>query len=247
MKKILFAENDLVLADLISKKLASEGLDVFNAFDGRQALQKLKEEIPDLFLIDIDIPILNGLEILSEKNNDQITAKIPTIMIIDAGKTSFSEDKAIKLKINYFLDKNNIDLEILSEKIKYILQNRGKAGKVLIIEDEAILEALLAKKMEKSGFEVYQADSGETGVRIAKKINPDIVLLDLMLPGKDGFSVINDIKEVCIPAPPILIISNLSEKSDIDKALSMGAAGYFVKANVDLRDLTEKVTSFIRR
>lgn len=117
---------------------------------------------------------------------------------------------------------------------------------VLIIEDERFLCNLLVKKFENGGFQVIGALDGETGLKEVRERIPDVILLDLLLPGIDGFEVLRRLKkDEELRRIPVIIISNLSDKRDIEKAHKGGAAAYLVKADFSPQDILDKVRQFI--
>jgi len=245
MEKILVAEDNQDLMVLITKKLELSGFSVIAATDGQQALARLKE-MPDLLLLDIGMPVMNGLQVLVEKDKDPEIRNIPTIIISNSGD-QFDLRTAKRLGVEDCLVKVDFDPDELVEKTNSILKKIAAAGKVLVVEDEMLLRTLLIKKLKNCGFNVYEANAGESGVAMAQKIKPDLVLLDLMLPGLNGFDVLKAIQETCDPAPAVMIISNLSEKVEMDKALALGAVEYFVKAHIDLDDLANKVIAWTQK
>ncbi len=114
--------------------------------------------------------------------------------------------------------------------------------KILIVEDEMVLSKVLKEKFEHSSFECAVAPDGELAVSTAKTFRPDIIVLDLVLPKKNGFTVLKEIKEdPNIKQTPIIVVSNLGEDSDIKRALSLGAADYFVKSQHPINEIVEKV------
>lgn len=114
--------------------------------------------------------------------------------------------------------------------------------KVLIIEDETALARVLQEKFEWEKYEVKTAPNGEDGEELIKSFRPDIVLLDLILPRKSGFDVLDAMKKDPEVADiPVIILSNLGEDSDIKKAIQMGASDYFVKAQHPISEVVEKV------
>lgn len=118
--------------------------------------------------------------------------------------------------------------------------------KILIVEDEQVLSKVLKEKFEKSGFEVQVAGDGETAVKLAQSFIPDIIALDLVLPKKNGFTVLKEIKEDAnLKQIPVIVVSNLGEDSDIKRALSLGAADYFVKSQHPINEIVEKVRSVL--
>ncbi len=114
--------------------------------------------------------------------------------------------------------------------------------KLLIVEDDQFLRELICKKIKEQGYEVTEASDGEQGIKQIKEIKPDLVLLDLMLPGMDGFNVLEQAKkDPETSSIPIIILSNLGQKEDIDKGMSLGAEDFLVKAHFTPGDIIEKV------
>ena len=121
-----------------------------------------------------------------------------------------------------------------------------KSMKILIVEDEIVLSKVLKEKFERSGFEVEVAGDGEVAITKAKSFLPDIIVLDLVLPKKNGFVVLEEVKrDAETKLIPIIVVSNLGEDSDIKKALSLGAKDYFVKSQHPINEIVEKVKSVI--
>lgn len=120
--------------------------------------------------------------------------------------------------------------------------------KILLIEDDVFLSSLLKNRLKKEGFETIYAKDGEEAVKILSETKPDLILLDIMLPKKSGFEVMEEIRsdpQLQIQDVPIIIISNLGQPEDITKGKQLGAADYFIKAKTSIDDLIEKVKGFL--
>ncbi|OIO32928.1 MAG: hypothetical protein CO016_00805 [Candidatus Yonathbacteria bacterium CG_4_8_14_3_um_filter_46_25] len=120
---------------------------------------------------------------------------------------------------------------------------------ILVVEDDKFLRDLLVGKLFNEGFEVKSAIDSRGALDILHNANgwkPRVVLLDLILPGEDGFSVLVKIKnDENLAAIPVIILSNLGQKEDIDKAIELGAYDFMVKANFTLDEILEKVKSVL--
>lgn len=115
-------------------------------------------------------------------------------------------------------------------------------AKILMVEDEKALQQMLGELFVSEGFEVAQAYDGEAGLNMARKENPNLILLDLRLPKKDGFEVLRELKaDEKTKDIPVIVFTNLETAEDIDKALEAGATTYIVKANYGLEDIVKKV------
>lgn len=118
--------------------------------------------------------------------------------------------------------------------------------KILIIEDDSFLKNLESSKFTHEGFEVIAAtNSGEVEAAMALG-NPDIILLDLMLPDIDGFELLKKFKEdEATKAIPVIIFSNLSDDAEMKRVLDAGAADFMVKSNFTLSDVIEKINTLL--
>jgi len=116
------------------------------------------------------------------------------------------------------------------------------AKKILIIEDEKTLRFLLAQSLIAAGFQVEEAVDGEEGIKKMKENKPDLVLLDLILPTMHGFDVLIKIKkDPFLESVPVMILSNLGQKEEVDKGLELGAVDFLIKAHFSLDEIIEKV------
>jgi len=116
-------------------------------------------------------------------------------------------------------------------------------GKVLVVEDDKFLRELLVRKLFGEGFTIESAIDSRGAFEILSNWKPQIILLDLILPGEDGFSILEKIKKDSNLADiPVVILSNLGQQEDIDRAMALGAMDFMVKANFTLDEIIEKIT-----
>ena len=113
---------------------------------------------------------------------------------------------------------------------------------ILIVEDEeAILKPLL-KMFRREGFGVLGARNGEEGLTIARRTHPDLILLDIILPKMDGFTLMQELKDrPATAAIPIIVLTNLEDSADIERALGLGATTFLVKTNYQLTEIVKKI------
>jgi len=123
---------------------------------------------------------------------------------------------------------------------------RGR--RVLIIEDDTFLRELISQKLSKEGYSIIEAIDGEEGVKKTKEEKPEIILLDLILPGIDGFEVLSQIKgDQTTSSIPVIILSNLGQKEDVERGLKLGAVDYLIKAHFTPGEIIEKVKTVLGR
>ncbi len=121
-------------------------------------------------------------------------------------------------------------------------------SKIILVEDEQILQKALSIQLLSAGFEVLTASNGETGLELVKKELPDLVLLDILMPKMNGFQVLEELKKNKETAHiPVIVLSNQGQEEEKQKGLKLGAADYYVKSSTDLTDLTEKVKSVLAK
>ncbi len=121
------------------------------------------------------------------------------------------------------------------------------AQKILIIEDDKFLRELIARKLVDENYEIEEAIDGEEGLKKTKTVKPDLILLDLILPGIDGFEVLSKIKEdPSLASIPVIILSNLGQREDVEKGLKLGAVDYLVKAHFTPNEIIEKVKTVLK-
>lgn len=114
--------------------------------------------------------------------------------------------------------------------------------KILIAEDEESLALVLKEKLINSGFDAKVARDGESAMDLLRSFKPELLLLDLIMPKKDGFAVMQEMKEDAeIAHIPVIVLSNLGEDENIKKALQLGAKDYFVKSQHPINEIVEKI------
>ncbi len=117
---------------------------------------------------------------------------------------------------------------------------------IIIVEDDVFLGDLLQQKLIKEKCLVFLAKDGETGVEKIQEKKPDLVLLDILLPGIDGYEVLRKIKaDPKLADIPVIIFSNFGQRTDIEKAEQLGAIDFIVKATSSLDDIVSRVKSVL--
>ncbi|MFH0819045.1 MAG: response regulator [Patescibacteria group bacterium] len=116
--------------------------------------------------------------------------------------------------------------------------------KVLIVEDDKFLAELISTKLDKEGFDIVLANDGESGVSKTREELPEIILLDIMLPGMDGFEVLENLKKDLsekVRKIPVIILSNFGQEEKVERGLALGAVDYLVKANFTTSEIVGKI------
>ena len=121
-----------------------------------------------------------------------------------------------------------------------------KKIKILLIEDDTFLLNMYATKFELEGYEIISADDGEKALKAVGKEKPDIILLDILLPKMDGFEVLQELKKnEETKAVPVILLTNLSQRDDVEKGLALGAVDYLIKAHFMPTEVVEKIKKIL--
>ena len=114
--------------------------------------------------------------------------------------------------------------------------------KILLVEDDPFLSSLLKNRLQREGgFEVSLAYSGDEALSLSESFRPDLIMLDIILPGKSGFEVLEVMRARPGLKVPVIIISNLGQTADVERAQALGIKDYFVKAKTSIDELIEKI------
>jgi CheY-like chemotaxis protein len=225
--------------------LEEEGYDVLTASSGSEALTQAASEQPDIITLDILMPEIDGFHVLDELKQNPVTADIPVCI------TSIIEEKAKGYRLGAldYITKP-FDREDLLEAIAGILNPEAPAEEVriLIAEDDLAIIELVEVTLRSEGYEILTATDGVAALEILRREQPDLVLLDIMIPRLDGYDFIRQAKaDPRTTEIPLLVLSVRSLERDINYALRLGADKYLVKASGDttenLSEMLEETVS----
>jgi CheY-like chemotaxis protein len=255
-KNILLIEDDVFLGDVLVKKLNSAGLTTYLARDGEAGLEQLRKLKPALVLLDIILPTKSGYEVLEEKNKDPELKDIPVIVVSNSGQP-VEIDKALSMGVKDYLVKAQFDPEEVVVKVKRQLDSmeRDKNGgdgaslagkKVMWVEDDKFLSDIISRKLTGEGSVLRHFTDGMEALSHVEEEMPDIIVLDVLLSGIDGFEILKRLKENDkVKKIPVILLSNLGQKSDIEKGQQLGAVKFLVKATMTLDEIVDEVKKTI--
>jgi DNA-binding response OmpR family regulator len=261
-KKILIIENDQALANSLVTELTIYGYECFLSYDPEIVLSGLPQLRPDLLIIDVSMTAIDGFSIFERIRglSDKALADTPAIIISATGDL-VEISRAIKLRISDYFVKATFDPKQSAQKVKKLLGDGSPSSttvapakmeeaqvltKLLIVEDDKFLRDLAAQKLSKEHLQVFTAVDGEQGVAVAEKEIPDIILLDILLPGIDGFEVLKRIRaNPALQKTHVSMLSNFGQREDIERAIAAGADQFMVKANYTLDEIVQEVKKII--
>jgi DNA-binding response OmpR family regulator len=257
---ILIIEDEEVLTQVLSKKLKARGYSVKNAPDGEEGLLILRQGGIDLVLLDMMMPKMTGYEVLEKIKAENIS--VPVIIISNSGQPVDIE-KAMALGASDYIVKAELDPEEIAGKVKKALsgdktndlseeeKKLHKSGKkvILVAEDDLFLRELCVKKLARVGYQVAEAIDGVQAYEKIVGLKPDLVLLDIIMPGLEGFEILRRVRAHQSPdvaATPIIIFSNLGQDADRKKGLELGASDYLIKSNFTIDEIVKKIEALMK-
>ncbi|MDP3661649.1 MAG: response regulator [bacterium] len=263
-QKILIIEDDAFLGSVLMQKLAAADYETRLAGDGVSGLAEIRSWKPDLVLLDIILPKMNGYEVLEEKFKDKDIVNIPVVVISNSGQP-VEINRALSLGVKDYLVKAQFDPEEVMVKVRTQLGKGGadavvsvggesatpltgalKGKKVLWVEDDTFLSDLIARKLSTQECTMAHAIDGEEALALAASEHPDVILLDILLPGVDGYEVLKRLKaNPQTKSIPVILLSNLGQSDDVEKGKTLGAARFLIKATVTLDEIVAEIKSVL--
>lgn len=126
-------------------------------------------------------------------------------------------------------------------------KSKNKMAKVLLVEDDTFLSGMYVKKLEMENFEVLLASDGKQGLRMIIEEIPDLILLDIILPKMSGFEILKEIKKDRKTKDiPVILLTNLGQKKDVERGFALGAKDYLIKAHFMPSEVVEKIIKTIK-
>jgi len=123
----------------------------------------------------------------------------------------------------------------------------GENKKILLVEDDKFLSEMYVNKLAASGFEVELASDGREAMTKAGEAKPDLILLDIVLPKMDGFEVLQALKQdETLRSVPVIVLTNLGQKEEVEKGLKLGANDYIIKAHFTPTEVVAKVRKVLK-
>ncbi len=252
MEKIRVARPDVILLDVLMPRKG--GIEVMEDINNDPALKG----IPIIIISNSGQPVemkrakeLGARDFLIKAvfNPNEVLEKVERVL---AGE-SVTTDGQWGVHIQGVVGAGAVEapkeaVSVTEKEVASVATANLASGKVfiLVIEDDKFLRELLVRKLTSEGFEVQNAIEAEAAFRILAERRPNIILCDIILPGMDGFEILGRIKTNPKTADiPVVILSNLGQKEDLDRAMALGATDFIVKANFTLDEIVAKVRSVL--
>jgi signal transduction histidine kinase/CheY-like chemotaxis protein len=244
---ILVVEDDQATLDLYAQVLSEARYTLHLAKNGLEALEILRKGLfPQAVLLDLLMPDMDGFQVLEYIQKDKAWKRIPIVVL--SGKDLSKEEREILQKGAYMLlEKGKISLKTVSEHIESIIRalEVAHSGSLLVVDDNEMNLNLISGFFEDKGYTVYQAKSGQEGIDLAIEKGTDVVLMDLAMPGMDGFDATRILKQH--PAAShvsVIACSAFSMMEFKQRAFEAGCAG-FISKPIEPENLVEQVKRIV--
>lgn len=236
----------------IGETLQKEGYDICTAFDGREGLQKIQDEKPDLIILDAIMPKMDGYEVFHSMQKEPVTASIPVLFL--SSKREEDERVTFYPKIRKLAGRRNkmaegrqeaivgfltkpVAAEEVVKRVQSLLQSRQLTTncpevrdirtRVLVIDDDRSLVGFTEQALHKKGYDVLTAFDGLEGLRRAQEEKPDLILLDTIIPELSSLQVLSFLRQKS--KVPVTMLTERSELALLKKAMALGANNYIIK------------------
>ena len=232
MAKILVIDDDRMNCDLLRAVLTRHGYEVHTATSGREGLDLFRQHAPRVTVLDLRMPEMDGLTVLKEIR--AIDPHAPVI-ILGGGATEGQENQARALRVTDFVRKG-LSLDVLLEGVNRVVQQPVMKQKetgshkpdsiddtgetVLVVDDEQLVHDLLVQFLNLRGYRTLSAKDGPQALSMVEEMSPDLILLDLMLPGMNGVEVLRRLRDKHFSGA-IIIVTGTYDKELLEDAWSL--------------------------
>ncbi len=251
LEKIRAVKPDCIILDILMPLMS--GIEVLEKLRADEALK----DIPVIIISNSSQPLeikraqeLGARAFLSKDifGPNEVLEKVRGVLAED-GMLPKEELVVIKQDaavVNAVENSQDTPISVKSVTTPPVLEVAGDKIFVLVIEDDKFLRELLVRKLAGEGFDVKNAIDSVAAFAILEQRKPNIILLDLILPGVDGFEILAHLKaDPKVADVPVIILSNLGQKEDLEKAMALGAKDFMVKANFTLDEIADKVRAIV--
>ncbi len=240
-KKILVIDDEPDIREIVRLYLVEEGHEVIEAGNGQDGILKAQKDQPDLIVLDIMLPGINGFEVAKHLKDDPNTKHIPIVIL-----SVLAQDSQYRQGILDYISKPFRQEELVStvRKIFSKVDGRNVRRTVLVVDDDPDIVDIIAICLKDNNLDPEKAYNGAEAIEKVKAKAPDLVLLDINMPGMNGFEVIKHLKSDKSTADiPIVVLTGTHiAEDDRHHGLTLGVAKYLTKP-FSADDLVKEIMS----
>jgi PAS domain S-box-containing protein len=237
---VLVVDDDPAVRALLRRYLGREGFAVEEAADGEAALRLARERLPDVITLDVMMPGLDGWSVLALLKEDPLVADIPVVMltILDERNVGYT------LGASGYLTK-----PIERDRLLAVLRRharRSRTRRAMVVEDDDATRTLMRRTLEQEGWTVSEAANGRVALELLPSAEPDLILLDLMMPEMDGFEFLDMLRDGAErPRIPVVVITAKDLTDDDLRRLNGGVERVLRKRGTGPQDLLTQVRTLL--
>ncbi len=244
---VLVIDDDPVVCDLVARSLVRDGLHIETTRSGPEGLRRAKELHPDVITLDVMMPDMDGWAVLTALKSDPAIANIPVIMltIVDEREVGFALGAA-----DYLIkpvDANRL-IDVVRSKQRCVPSDDQLPpdGHILLVEDDDMTRDIVHRTLEQEGWNVVNVENGRIALEHIAKNQPDVILLDLMMPEVDGFHVIRALRANPVwQAIPVIVMTAMELTWQDRQFLAGSVAQVLQKAEYNRQQLLEEVAHLV--
>jgi len=249
---VLIVEDDDDARGMLSRTLSRSGYQVCEASNGRVALDQLTKCTPDIILLDLAMPVMDGFEFLEELQKEQSRRSIPVI-ITTAKDLTDNDHRMLKGRVHQIMQKSSYNREALLAEISRLVSEytqtngtetqpaaseqqvvpplvQSNSTRLLVVDDNETNRDMLSRRLRSSGYEVDLAESGPRALELISREEFDLILLDVMMPGMNGIEVLQKLRLThSRNRLPVIMATAKDQSRDVVEALENGANDYVTK------------------
>lgn len=238
---VLVVDDDPDVRSILRTSLEGGGYVVYEAASGEEALRLARGLKPDLATVDLMLPDIDGFGVIEKLKDDPATAQIPVVVVSALERDA----EAARFQLADYFVKPIRPRDVVG-RIEELLQTRtGGPRSVLVVDDEPDVRLTVSEALESAGWRTRSASSGSAALEMAAAEAPDLILLDLHMPGMDGFEVITKLRaQDGTKDVPVMVFTAITGQEAKARALKLGATGYLTK-ELNHRALVKHLDSFL--
>jgi signal transduction histidine kinase/DNA-binding response OmpR family regulator len=234
--KILVVDDDKEIRSVIAELLSMSGYDVIEAASGQQGLDHANRMVPDLILLDVMMPGIDGWTVLSKLQDNAKLADIPVIVLSAVGDVEMAMSLGAASVLLKPVDASRLTAEIATQ-----LSPLPKCY-VLLVDDDPDSRTLLTRMLEREGWQIRTAINGTAGIRVLKKALPAMMVLDLKMPGMNGLELLEVIgKNPAWAKVPVVVVTSMDITQEMRDLLTPRTLGIFRKGQFAREQLVDLV------
>jgi len=243
-RKILVVDDEPDIREVVRLYLAEEGYEIIEAENGQEAILKAQTEKPDLIVLDIMMPGINGFEVAKHLKDDPNTQHIPIIIL-----SVLAHDSQFRQGILDYISKPFRQDELVQtvRKILEKIESKNIKKNILVVDDDPDIVDIISICLKDNNLIPEKAYSGPEALEKAKAKEVDLILLDINMPGMNGFEVIKFLKEdkKTFDIPIVVLTGTYITEDDKKHGLTLGVAKYLTKP-FSADDLVKQIKGALR-